>query len=529
MIVLAVAGRVCLSAIEQPFIFLDLKEAANMGFYDPVAGDGQGGWADFGPEACFHEIPCGVHTFQDSVIPFEIIDPDANGGKSVITLSGPGRESVFPAHSPHIRINRKLRELYFLHGCMYAEQADEPLPLIQYRIHYEDGTEHLFICYRGQEVDDWWDPPRRMTRAMRTYQEHMTWLMNTPWLNPLPDRAIEWIRMESTGHAIPILVAITGSVHEGPYNKLMTRINKRIQDHPLGTLRIAVVQPNRIPDQARNLEKGEAFCRMAREKKADMVVFPEMYNIGYLGIDFHAPGAIEKWRNMAIGPGHPYVERFRELAREMDMAILITYLEKWDSLPRNTAALIDRHGEIILTYAKVHTCDFLEMETHITPGDGFMVADLDTRLGPVTVGAMICYDREHPESARINMLKGAEIILTPNACNLSPILLSQFRVRAYENAVVTAMANYSGAGADPFNGHSCVFNVDGRELLMAGEGEGVYVAEINLGTLRDFRERTIYGNAFRRPHKYRSLVGTGVDPPFIRNNALGESFNRLER
>ena len=38
---------------------------------------------------------------------------------------------------------------------------------------------------------------------------------------------------------------------------------------------------------------------------------------------------------------------------------------------------------------------------------------------PVSVvGAMICYDRGFPESARILMLKGAELILVPNASDL---------------------------------------------------------------------------------------------------------------
>ena len=49
-----------------------------------------------------------------------------------------------------------------------------------------------------------------------------------------------------------------------------------------------------------------------------------------------------------------------------------------------------------------------DVERHLTPGDGFHVAELDTAEGPVKVGAMICYDREFPESARILMLQGAE-------------------------------------------------------------------------------------------------------------------------
>lgn len=66
-------------------------------------------------------------------------------------------------------------------------------------------------------------------------------------------------------------------------------------------------------------------------------------------------------------------------------------------------------------------------------GEDFYVADLDTESGIVKVGAMICFDREFPESARILMLKGAEIILVPNACPLEINRLSQLRARAYKN------------------------------------------------------------------------------------------------
>lgn len=65
----------------------------------------------------------------------------------------------------------------------------------------------------------------------------------------------------------------------------------------------------------------------------------------------------------------------------------------------------------------MHTCDF-DKEAALTPGDDFYVAALDTPHGPLNVGALICYDREFPESARLLMLKGAEVILTPNACEL---------------------------------------------------------------------------------------------------------------
>ena len=112
------------------------------------------------------------------------------------------------------------------------------------------------------------------------------------------------------------------------------------------------------------------------------------------------------------------------------MAIAITILEQHEPLPRNTVILFNRHGERQYTYAKVHTCDFGD-ECRLDAGDDFFVTDLDTRIGKVKVGSMICYDREFPDSARILMLQGAELLLVPNACPMEINRLSQLRGRAY--------------------------------------------------------------------------------------------------
>ena len=78
-----------LVAGQQDFVFIDLQNAANMGFYDPVAGDGSGGWADFGPTACMNEIPFGIQTFEDGIIPFKILDPERDRH-----LEHPGQQSI---------------------------------------------------------------------------------------------------------------------------------------------------------------------------------------------------------------------------------------------------------------------------------------------------------------------------------------------------------------------------------------------------------------------------------------------------
>jgi predicted amidohydrolase len=178
------------------------------------------------------------------------------------------------------------------------------------------------------------------------------------------------------------------------------------------------------------------------------------------------------------------------LARELQMAIAVTYLEAWSPAPRNAVTVIDRHGEITFTYAKVHTCDFDLLEDACAPGDDLRVAVLDTAHGPIAIGALICYDREFPKSARVLMLKGAEILLIPNACDLELNRLSQLRAHAYENMTGVALANY--AGPNDF-GHSIAFDgvafAGGRSrdmtLVEAGDAEGIYLARFDLAALRE--------------------------------------------
>ena len=274
-------------------------------------------------------------------------------------------------------------------------------------------------------------------------------------------------------------------------------------------------------DQEANLAKGEAFCRRARELGADLALFPEMWNIGYTFYDPGRPGAQEEWRAQAIGRDDAFVMHFRALAKELEMAIALTYLERWEGAPRNSVSLIDRRGEVVMTYAKVHPCDF-DREIALTPGDDFYVCDLETEEGTVRVGAMICYDREFPESARILMLKGAEIILTPNACELEAHRIGQFRARAFENMVGVAMANYA---APQNNGHSIAFDPiafdergNARDTLVieAGEEEGVYLAAFHMDRIRAYRDRETWGNAFRKPRCYGLLTSLEVRPPFVR-------------
>ena len=289
----------------------------------------------------------------------------------------------------------------------------------------------------------------------------------------------------------------------------------------MNEIKIALLQimPGDSIDE--NIRIGIRACKKAKNEGADIVLFPEMWSNGYKIVN-----NIEELKKNAISLDSAYIKTFQTLAQELNLAIAITLLEKYEPLPRNTIISFDLFGKQILTYAKVHTCDF-DLEKNLTPGDDFYVANLNTEKGSLKIGAMICYDREFPESARILMLKGAEIIIVPNACPMEINRLSQLRARAFENMVGIATCNYP-KGYPDCNGHSSAFDgvaylpFDDKSrdtcILEAGLEEGIYYATFSLDMMRDYRKNEVHGNAYRHPSKYHLIIDEQINEPFIRKD-----------
>ena len=280
----------------------------------------------------------------------------------------------------------------------------------------------------------------------------------------------------------------------------------------MSKLTIALLQISPCSSLKENLTKGINACLAAKLGGADIALFPEMYSNGYDIYD----RKFDDWKQEAITLNDDFVLTFQELSKQLNMAIGLTLLEKisYSQYPQNTLVLFDRKGRRVLTYAKVHTCDF-DVERYLSSGEDFYVCDLDTDCGTVKVGAMICYDREFPESARILMLKGAELILVPNACPMEINRISQLRARAFENMLAVATCNYP-INVPDCNGNSTIFDGvvykknenESRDtcILQAPESEGIYLATIDLDELREYRNNEIHGNAYRKPDKYQLLI-----------------------
>ena len=139
----------------------------------------------------------------------------------------------------------------------------------------------------------------------------------------------------------------------------------------MSTLKVALLQIMPENTIQENLEKGLEYCRKAKAADADIALFPEMWSVSYC-----IPEDITELKSLSLLEDSEFVCPFQELAKELNMAIGITFLEAHDPLPRNTICLFDRFGKKVYTYAKVHTCDFADEKT-VEAGKEFKVCDFE--------------------------------------------------------------------------------------------------------------------------------------------------------
>ena len=281
-------------------------------------------------------------------------------------------------------------------------------------------------------------------------------------------------------------------------------------------LKVAMVQYDaNEPDIDFNTKVAMKYIKEAKKSGADIVLFPECFLTAYC-----CPDIVEEllpleelendsefidWCNSAVTEEEEHVLQIRKLAKELQIGVVITAFTKGEKYPQNTAFIIDRNGDIILKYSKVHTCDF-DWERYLESGQEFKVCEFDG----VNIGVMICYDREYPESARELMLLGAEIIFNPNCCGGMEPRLKELSVRAMENMVGVAMANPPAPGM----GRSAAFypmvwgdngEVLDNTIIVAEEFfEGIVYAEFDIDKIRDYREREDLGK-FRKSRAYKNL------------------------
>lgn len=181
-------------------------------------------------------------------------------------------------------------------------------------------------------------------------------------------------------------------------------------------LTVAAVQMAMVDgDVATNVATATRLVREAAKRGARLILVPELFEDRYFCEDQRAEH-LSKARPLA---GHPTVEHFAALARELNVVLPVSFYERSGNEQFNSCAIVDADGSILGVYRKSHIPDGpgYSEKYYFRPGDtGFRV--WDTAVGRIGVG--ICWDQWFPEVARAFALAGAEVILYPTAIGSEP-------------------------------------------------------------------------------------------------------------
>jgi predicted amidohydrolase len=183
----------------------------------------------------------------------------------------------------------------------------------------------------------------------------------------------------------------------------------------------------------------------------------------------------------------------------------------------NSAAMVGPNG-LVGYYRKLHL-PFLGVDRFTTPGNRLDVFELKSSSDLPTdlrIGLNICYDCSFPESARVLMLKGADLIVLPTNWPPTSGLASDFipNARALENHVYFISVNRVGTERGfAFIGKSKFCDPSGREIDFANHNqEAIIYGEIDPSRARQKHLVNIPGVhevhrlKDRRPDMYGELV-----------------------
>jgi len=166
---------------------------------------------------------------------------------------------------------------------------------------------------------------------------------------------------------------------------------------------------------AENLGRAEQLVREAAGKGAQVILLQELFETPYFCKD-HLASHFGLARPLE---DNPVLQRFRTLARELEVVLPYSFFERANNAYFNSLAMIDADGAVLGLYRKSHIPEGpgYHEKYYFSPGDtGFRV--WPTRYGVLGVG--ICWDQWFPEAARCMALMGAEVLLYPTAIGSEP-------------------------------------------------------------------------------------------------------------
>lgn len=233
-------------------------------------------------------------------------------------------------------------------------------------------------------------------------------------------------------------------------------------------MKIALTQMDIVwENEEENIKKYESLMRSAKEKGADMVVFPEMTLTGFsMNIEETAKEDIND----------KYIQRMINLSREYGIVSVFGFVLKYGSKAKNCMIIADR-GEVKMYYEKIHPF------TYGKEGDFFIGGDeiASCRINGVNIGGFICYDLRFGEVFSISSEKNTVIIVIANwpeeRAEHWELLL---KARALENQCYVIGVNRIGEGGGlMYKESSMAFSPYGERITETLSGEGIIVADVD--------------------------------------------------
>lgn len=267
-------------------------------------------------------------------------------------------------------------------------------------------------------------------------------------------------------------------------------------------MRIALVQQRADHDKHGNVERGLVALERAAAAGAELVCFAELAferfhpqepaQQGYVDLAEPVPG--------------PTSDAFARRARQLGVVVILNLFERDGDRCFDCSPVIDADGSLLGRTRMVHIADFpcFHEKDYYAPGDGGAPV-YRTRVG--RVGVAICYDRHYPEYMRALALKGAELVVVPQAGAVGEwpegIFEAELRVAAFQNGYFAALCNRVGEEERlTFAGESFACAPDGRVIARAPRGEEhTLLVDVDLGEVERSAARRLF-LADRRPALY---------------------------